>query len=69
MATIKATSMQLFEKEYIDVFFMNTSEPARKSKSNHIIRVRNDKGSVVVELFDPDTNVSVEHKFPFVPEV
>jgi ABC-type lipoprotein release transport system permease subunit len=60
MATIKASSMNIHEGDSVDVFFLNTTQPAPNTKTNAVIKVSNVAGKIVIELYDEKTAISIQ---------
>jgi hypothetical protein len=60
MATIKASALSIHEGDSVDVFFLNTTQPAPNTKTNAVIRVSNIAGKIVIELYDPTTAISIQ---------
>ena len=63
MATIKASALSIYEGDSVDVFFLNTTQPAPNTKTNAVIKIANVDGKIVIELYDPTTAISIQpHK-------
>ena len=60
MATIKASALHIYEGDSVDVFFLNTTQPAPNTKTNSVIKVSNVAGRIVIELYDPTTAISIQ---------